>query len=639
MKNGFLLLFNYIRELIGRRFGEYLPGFFVDVAPENYLLTITPVLILGAAILICLFTQIYRGRSIWVHLALFGLMTVVFYLFPNTPLGGSLLVMGAYLFSLTHALGKRYGESRQILFSRVLLSFIVVTGMGMAMNHFGVISWIQTIEEKEIYSVRYELGKPKMLPEGDFRDLGGRKNANKTALKIMMNQPESYYLRGFVGSTYTGVGFDEADSEKTYLAKKLSYELKPKDFHAEIQMAEAAKIVMPEETQEIQAKVQIKEASSRYWYLPYELSANEEGYHKSNPDINAKVYRNGDFSCLSKSLFGSNSYGFSALRNHVGSYTELAEAYENSATTEERLRDFRTAESYYNVFVYENDLSLSEEMRHLCYEILGEYDTDGQNHYPYFEAKKEILEYLNTNQTYDTSVGNVNPDMDFIKSFLLYEKRGYDVHYASAATLMYRYYGIPARYVEGYLVTPDDVAGVEPYEEITITGANAHSWVEIYQDGIGWVPIEVTPPYLTVMEQPSDVTATIGSATGEKENLSPSTIIPLERAMREHRSKPSFLPSRWLWFLLLSVGLVLLFLFGYLLRIWYKRWKTKKKKQAGFCLPDRNEAICNLFLEYRRFFDGIPKIVEKAAFSRQTIEEEEYHDFYQNCISLAKAAK
>lgn len=34
--------------------------------------------------------------------------------------------------------------------------------------------------------------------------------------------------------------------------------------------------------------------------------------------------------------------------------------------------------------------------------------------------------------------------------------KGYDVQFATAATLMFRYYGIPARYAEGYLLTPED---------------------------------------------------------------------------------------------------------------------------------------------------------------------------------------
>ena len=39
-------------------------------------------------------------------------------------------------------------------------------------------------------------------------------------------------------------------------------------------------------------------------------------------------------------------------------------------------------------------------------------------------------------------------------------KKGYDVHFATAAVLMFRYYGIPARYAEGYQMCIRDRSGI-----------------------------------------------------------------------------------------------------------------------------------------------------------------------------------
>ena len=57
---------------------------------------------------------------------------------------------------------------------------------------------------------------------------------------------------------------------------------------------------------------------------------------------------------------------------------------------------------------------------------------------------------------------------------------------ASAATLLYRALGIPARYVIGYV--GDTKAG----QYVNILAQNAHAWVEVYVDGLGWVNVEVT---------------------------------------------------------------------------------------------------------------------------------------------------
>ena len=64
---------------------------------------------------------------------------------------------------------------------------------------------------------------------------------------------------------------------------------------------------------------------------------------------------------------------------------------------------------------------------------------------------------------------------------------GTTYQYATVAALALRYYGIPARYVEGYTVK---TAEGEP-ENVDASAAGA--WVEVYQDGVGWLPLALTP--------------------------------------------------------------------------------------------------------------------------------------------------
>ena len=79
------------------------------------------------------------------------------------------------------------------------------------------------------------------------------------------------------------------------------------------------------------------------------------------------------------------------------------------------------------------------------------------------------------------------PDgVDVAVYFLTVSKEGICQHFTTAATLLYRCYGIPARYTSGFAC---NVAGGK-YTDIT--GNNAHSWVEIYQPSVGWVYVEVT---------------------------------------------------------------------------------------------------------------------------------------------------
>lgn len=71
-------------------------------------------------------------------------------------------------------------------------------------------------------------------------------------------------------------------------------------------------------------------------------------------------------------------------------------------------------------------------------------------------------------------------------SFLSDYKEGVCRHFASAATLLFRALGIPARYAIGYAGT------VKAGEWTDFTGADAHAWVEVYIKGFGWATVEVT---------------------------------------------------------------------------------------------------------------------------------------------------
>lgn len=107
-----------------------------------------------------------------------------------------------------------------------------------------------------------------------------------------------------------------------------------------------------------------------------------------------------------------------------------------------------------------------------------------------------ILVTLQNRAVYTTTPGNTPYNKDVIDYFLFENGKGYCVHFASAAALMYRMYGIPARYVTGFVAQPTDFRPsrfTKGYFTATLTDKSAHAWVEIYLDNYGWVPVEVTP--------------------------------------------------------------------------------------------------------------------------------------------------
>jgi transglutaminase-like putative cysteine protease len=51
--------------------------------------------------------------------------------------------------------------------------------------------------------------------------------------------------------------------------------------------------------------------------------------------------------------------------------------------------------------------------------------------------------------------------------------------------------GIPARYVEGYALSSRPKSGTI----YTVTNDKAHAWVEVYFEGVGWIPFEPTSSF------------------------------------------------------------------------------------------------------------------------------------------------
>lgn len=66
--------------------------------------------------------------------------------------------------------------------------------------------------------------------------------------------------------------------------------------------------------------------------------------------------------------------------------------------------------------------------------------------------------------------------------------------YASAAVESFRTHGIPARYVEGYYLSDNQIAQSDDGHEL-LPGEDMHAWAEVYFDGVGWLPVDVTPGY------------------------------------------------------------------------------------------------------------------------------------------------
>lgn len=153
------------------------------------------------------------------------------------------------------------------------------------------------------------------------------------------------------------------------------------------------------------------------------------------------------------------------------------------------------AEKRYRDFVYAHYLTIPEET-HTAIASLGAIPPAKT-----LSEKRARIDamrhFLETNYTYTKNPGRTPADKDFISYFLTESRKGYCTSFASAAVMLLRASGIPARYAVGLSVNIEDLRNApltkEGLHALSVNDHHAHAWVEVYVDGLGWRPCEMTP--------------------------------------------------------------------------------------------------------------------------------------------------
>ena len=93
-----------------------------------------------------------------------------------------------------------------------------------------------------------------------------------------------------------------------------------------------------------------------------------------------------------------------------------------------------------------------------------------------------------------------SPAAENLDGFLFDAKSGYCQQYSGAMALLLRMAGVPARVSTGFTTgVLDRKAG-----EYVVRDLDAHSWVEVWYSGYGWVTMDPTPAAAPARSQADD---------------------------------------------------------------------------------------------------------------------------------------
>jgi transglutaminase-like putative cysteine protease len=136
-----------------------------------------------------------------------------------------------------------------------------------------------------------------------------------------------------------------------------------------------------------------------------------------------------------------------------------------------------------------------------------------------YDAVKAVERHLQENYPYSERV----PTRPLpLMGFLFEDERGYCQQFSGAMALMLRMSGIPARVAAGF--SPGSYN--KDTREYRVRDLDAHSWVEVWFTGIGWVPFDPTPAAAPAQSQSSAAAASAAAADAGEVRVGGAGVAP-----------------------------------------------------------------------------------------------------------------
>lgn len=319
--------------------------------------------------------------------------------------------------------------------------------------------YIRFTEERMAFSINEKgYDHAGMVDDEVVAMLGGPADPTEDVV-MKVETDSSLLLRGTIKRSYTGYSWVDDQVKARYLY----YDFTHRGVRNSVFDAQSAKNSEGFETRS--ARVQMLAEGTSTLFVPAQMSEFEMGL------ADAVYYNSAGEIFLTREVMDGDAYSFTARvpRSQDGLVAAAAQ--------KANMQDNRYQAAL------ENYTALPGGVDSQVYALAVELTQNTNNA---AEKAYAIQNYLAQNYSYTLDGGYPEVGKDFVSWFLLESKEGYCSYFASSMAVMCRIAGIPARYVEGYYVQ------AQPGGESIVTGKNAHAWVEVYLNGLGWVAFDPT---------------------------------------------------------------------------------------------------------------------------------------------------
>ena len=467
--------------------------------------------------------------------------------------------------------------------SFVLVGAIVVGIAALAMQN-GTMEHLSQTAKDSLHHWRFETSE-ELLPEGDLTEKVHTSDSPNAILSVTSDTAQTLYLRGFVGDSYENETWTALDTQTAAEEKDLFYWLHQSGFYPQSQLAMAARLMGNYQSSSV--SIQNLTGCSLYRYEPCSVLPERAGLAK-NKIQPSDVETNG--------LRGQRNYSFDTISDVAAILPALLDFLQNDDSG--AADSYLQMESAYREFVYSYALHVPAEFRAQLGAVLDTFceDYGSADSLTKEQAQSAALAFLE--RCFDGS-GDVSLPLSDTANGTTYQ-------YATVAALALRYYGIPARYVEGYTVS------AKASEATNVDAKSAGAWVEVYQDGAGWLPLALTPGLEDLSaEQTESGVKPVGAG---KEGTGDGTRVTEGQELEQNDAEPDnstddtpeggertgLLRTPLLWAILAASLLLLL-----ILAIVIRHALILKKRNETFQIPDNSEASANLFADTAKLLGAL----------------------------------
>lgn len=316
------------------------------------------------------------------------------------------------------------------------------------------------IKTDGVSGINFSLSGKRKNSNGKFDAYDLDEGYNATALMIATDIKRPMLLRGYVGTRYTNRGWEPISNSKIRANQEMLNRSNGEGYvEGEYQRLDS-RLLREYIGEKASVTIRNVAADDDYSYLPYFFMSDELPYD----------YKYGYSGAEEITAEGYLYYGASSAAKMRNLDIELS-PWENRE---------------YLDFIYSSYLELPDI-------DLSRVKTIAATANNQANPIAFVADYVKSLGSYNANVDKTPYGKDFLSYFLNESREGYCVHFATAATVILREMGIPARYVEGFVVTNNELKSVNAVGMYSIPFKNGHAWTEYYQEGVGWVPLDVTP--------------------------------------------------------------------------------------------------------------------------------------------------